>query len=589
MANKQITDLVQVTSLDGGDLFLTRVASAGIDNKITKADLVKTMGNPAVNGFSATSTTANRVTLASSNNANIDTYYDCMRVGFISPITSSGEVQIQIGNDEIADLSYKPLKQYNSDTTVALTTGDYIEAVYIAAEDSFYQINATTDTIYTNDGFVVAGVVSNDETSTNYTLTTGFGINKTSYYNNMTISFVPDIDSKGAVYLNIDGLGNKQLIDNADDKIANNLKAGHLIMAYYNGTNFIKNMFTEEEEDAAPLPPEAIDEDGDIIPENVPEDNKVSVTVGPTGKYQTITAAINDLIRNYGADGGNRIATINLNVDYTPESKIWQQTSGNLNWITVKAYASGTTIIGGNTYALQGTNCTLPNFSGKFILQRHASGYNAHFALLENCQIYCKGLEISGDNNQNTNNVGFSISKNSYCKFEDLSINAGPSGAQYLKDGIYITDSTVEISGNSYIGRCTNRAVISYRSNIIYNDLTVIGTATLNLVTSNDDQKLNMTNCTVRNAGTGRGVQVHGNKNASLVNCTINGSYTKQSLIAERGSDVTLDGGNYNFYNGTSSNMCVLATGAGTIVRLKGGLPTTIASASTGATITSET
>jgi len=582
MANKQITDLAQVTSLEGGDLFLTRVASAGIDNKITKADLVKTMGNPAVNGFSATSTAENRVTLASSNDANVDTYYDCMRVGFISPINSSGAVQIQIGNEEIADLSYKPLKQYNSDTTVTLTTGDYIEAVYIAAEDSFYQINATTDTIYTNDGFVVAGVVSGGETSTNYTLTTGFGINKTSYYNNMTISFVPDIDSKGAVYLNIDGLGNKQLIDNADDKIANNLKAGHLIMAYYNGTDFIKNMFTEEEEDADPLPADAINDEGEIIPENVPEDNKVSVTVGPTGKYQTVYAAISDLIKNYGADGGNRIATVNLNVDYTPSGTFWAQGSGNLSWITIQAYASSTTIIGERAWAIAATNCTLPNFSGKFIL----SGVG-HFANFRNSVMYSKGLEIVGENNINTGNVGFIISDNSYCKFEDFSINNGPSGTQYLHYAFSVQGSKLEILGNSYIGRCNSTPINSSTSEITYNNLRLESSLSdISIILSNRDTQFNMTNCTVKNSGTGQAVRVIGTKNASLVNCTINGSSSRQSLIAEGGSDVTLDGGNYNFYNGTSSNMCVLATGAGTIVRLKGGLPNTIASASTGATIT---
>jgi hypothetical protein len=155
-----------------------------------------------------------------------------MRVSFISSISSNGAVQIKIGN-----LVYKDLFQYGTTETSILEADKYYEAIYIGDNNTgkFFQTNILTPTIYTNE-YTSVGTVAQDEQSTTLVLTSAIGMSKTSYYTGMSLLFTNDVDSKGVVSVNVDGLGLKVLK-------ANDLFAGQTILATYDGTQFINCNF----------------------------------------------------------------------------------------------------------------------------------------------------------------------------------------------------------------------------------------------------------------------------------------------------------------------------------------------------------
>ena len=327
MATKQITDLGATTEFIDGDLLLVRKTGEGIDKKIAQADFIKSFGNPAINGFTAASEAANKLTLTASNDVVVDTYYDGMTACFISDITSNGLVQIKVGG-----LAYKDFIQYGSVQSVVLTINKYLEAIYVGdnATGKWYQTNVTTPTIFTNE-YLATGVVAGDEQSTTYTLNSAIGSSKTVYYNGMSLLFTTDVASKGAVLLNVDGLGLKNLTDQVGDNVSFNLAANETVMAIYNGTNFIKNLFSNVD---APLPP--------IDPElPIPPENMEVINVGPGLDIEEIMPAIAQLIESYGENGGNRFVTIQLNATYVGNEQILIQSL--TPWITIQTHATGNT------------------------------------------------------------------------------------------------------------------------------------------------------------------------------------------------------------------------------------------------------
>lgn len=333
MAGKQIIDLSSADSFNDGDLMLIRKSGMGVDRKITYADLIESIGNPAIDGYVATpdKEQENKIILKAANNAPVYKYYDGMKISFVSPIKSSGIVQIRIGN-----LGYKNLYRYKSDISISVEEKDYVEAVMIG--EHFYQVNdlKTVSTIYTNDYVVIFSEVANGGVLTDLTLVSAYGLRKQEYYNGMSIIFTCPIDTKGAVRVNIDGLGLKDLNDGDFDLIPNDLNKNQVILAIYDGMQFVKNKFTAINPIAPSLPPEAIDiETGQVIIDSVPASNIVNVSVGGSSSIKTITQAIDSLIESYGVDGGNRQATINLLPAFVWTERV-DLTKKDLSWVNIK-------------------------------------------------------------------------------------------------------------------------------------------------------------------------------------------------------------------------------------------------------------
>jgi hypothetical protein len=357
----QITDLVQSIAFGDGDLTLIRKSAALNDTSITYSNLLKSLGNPAISGFNAVSEAVNKLTLTAVNLAPIDTYFNGMRVSFISSISSNGAVQIKIGT-----LVYKDLFQYGTTETSILEADKYYEAIYIGDNNTgkFFQTNILTPTIYTNE-YTSVGTVAQDEQSTTLVLTSAIGMAKTSYYTGMSLLFTNDVDSKGVVSVNVDGLGLKVLRDKLTDLISNDLFEGQTILATYDGTQFIKQKFGNiEETPDIVVPPPAVnppapppdpwdpnyagdpdDPAGAISPDSVDSQGRRFfetdvLTVGTNGRYDSITAAIQDLVKNFGDNGnGKRYAiVIKNNFDQTKLSNSvfgGNRENVDLSWISI--------------------------------------------------------------------------------------------------------------------------------------------------------------------------------------------------------------------------------------------------------------
>ena len=96
MSGKQITELESTNVFAEGDLLLTRKTTSGTDKKINYTDLVESIGNPAIDGFVAIvdPLDSNTVILTPANGAKIPRYFVGMKISFVSPITSTGNVKI---------------------------------------------------------------------------------------------------------------------------------------------------------------------------------------------------------------------------------------------------------------------------------------------------------------------------------------------------------------------------------------------------------------------------------------------------------------------------------------------------------------
>lgn len=235
MAGKQIIDLASSDSFSEGDLLLVRKSSMGVDRKITYADFVESIGSAAIEGYIALAEEEqeNKIILKAANNAPVYKYYSGMKISFVSPIKSSGMVQIKIG-----DLGYKNLYRQKSDNSVALAEGDYVEAVMIG--EHFHQVNdlKAKENVYTNDFLVTASAIAPSNLTTDLTLVSAYGLKKQEYYKGMSILFTCPIDTKGTVRVNVDGLGLIDLKEGGSNAPQLNFKKDQTVFAVYDGKFF---------------------------------------------------------------------------------------------------------------------------------------------------------------------------------------------------------------------------------------------------------------------------------------------------------------------------------------------------------------
>lgn len=308
MADKRISDLDATSVLGDDDIFLVRKTSQNEDFKITKSSLVNNLSNPAIQGFSAVGSDSD-ITLTPINGATIPGYLDGMKISFLSPITlpSNNIVRIRIGSNSFVEFrSLLRLKTYPN-----MTLNDICEGIYKSGY--FYKTNDKPN--YTNET-TGSGVISNNTTT--YTLTSATGYYQTNYYVGMSVLFTSNIDSAGLVYINLDSLGAKLLSDPDGDGVPFSLVKNQTIMAIYDGTKFIKNSFTMRE------------------PE-VPF-TEITINVGPNQLFasnKTLQSAYDQIIKDYGPDGGGRQVTIQFDNDYNGEGLIIEEASYNTGYIKI--------------------------------------------------------------------------------------------------------------------------------------------------------------------------------------------------------------------------------------------------------------
>jgi hypothetical protein len=310
--SNQISDLTEVNSFTTGDFIGIHKSGAIDDNKLSYNNLVKSLGNSSVFGFNATSTEANKITLTPANGGTtIDSYYEKMIVKFISPINTSGATYIKIGG-----LPEKQLYKINTSNFSTLTANSVVEAIYIS--DKFYQTNIAESVIFTNEYNVDSATINAQNTATTYILSSAIGVTKTQYYKGMSIAFTSTIDSKGAIYVNVDGLGLKPIVDPDGDPVPFNFYKDQRVMPVYDGVKFIKHILSDvEPEEPQPDP---------IVP---PQD--IVINVGATDILQNI---YDKVVKDYGENGGGRKVVLNLptNIDRTRNFII----NKNTPWITIK-------------------------------------------------------------------------------------------------------------------------------------------------------------------------------------------------------------------------------------------------------------
>jgi hypothetical protein len=319
MVDKRISDLEVTNDLQDTTLFHVRKTETNEDFKITKANLVKQIGNSVVSGFNATSPSANRILLTPSNSGSLDQYYDGMTIKFISPINSTDLVKIKIGS--LAYIDFKTTFT-NPITNVVengvLKTGKFYEAIY--SNNSFIQTNI--DRQYTNEYLSVGEIIFDNVTQeyfTLYTLTSATSYYKTQYYEGMSIVFTSGIIansvenmSNGKIYINVDGLGVKLLSDPDGDGVPFSLQPNETILGIYDGEKFIKNMFSMQEPEL-PVP---------VDPVNPPPGYDITVYVGPNeleASNRLLQTAYDRIVKDYGNEGGGRKVLIKFRDNYTGE------------------------------------------------------------------------------------------------------------------------------------------------------------------------------------------------------------------------------------------------------------------------------
>ncbi len=296
-------------------------------------------------GYVASSSAANQVQLNSVSGITGSNYVTGMRVSFVSPITTNAATKLNLPG-----MALKNFYKYGSTDNKPLVANNFYEAVYIgdAATGAFYETNATTDTIYTNE-YTATAVIAGDNSSTTYTLTSAIGVPKSSYYNAMSILFTSPVDSKGTQIVNVDGLGDKILDDN--DIQNEDITAGDAIMAIYDGTKFIKHRFATVED---PIPNPDPTPNPDII-----------VTVGHGGNFTRVPEAILKIVKDYGSDGGGRKVKIQLlpNFTWNSDNTIYVNQQ-NLSWITIASDINGNNIT--EQFMNLSYNSVNPNIEGTF-------------------------------------------------------------------------------------------------------------------------------------------------------------------------------------------------------------------------------
>lgn len=352
MSKKQITELESADSLDDGDLILVRKTASGVDRKLTKDKLVDSLGSSVISGYQATSTEANKIDLTASNKAILKEYVDGMHICFISPIASSGVVQVKINS-----LPYINLEQYNNTNAAELVDSEYVEAVY--SNGAFKQTNKLNTNLVWSNEYTAIGKTEGELPGriTIYELTSAVGVKKTEYYSGMSLLFTVPIDSEGSIYVDVDGLGRIFLNDGTNNYFNNNVYKDQVILAIYNGERFVRHKLPSIEEPS----PIVVPDTSVILPEPTIADDPASannpnavdsmgnslfqkiIQIGVGKDFKTLTEAVVALQNEYGKGGNGSNYALVLTDSYSAPKNEQFGKPGlvvdniHLNWISIFA------------------------------------------------------------------------------------------------------------------------------------------------------------------------------------------------------------------------------------------------------------
>ncbi len=643
MATKQITQLDLATSFAPGDLMLVRKTGEAVDKAVSQQVMLQSIGATAVVGFKSASTESNKVVLTPTNGGAVDQYYDQMTVSFISPITSTSDVQIGVANlaskqlqeintstatalvtgkyyeaiyDKTVDkfyhtntsiasvsgyiadstqansvfitssngakvdqyydqmtvsfispinstapqvritgLTYKPLQEINTTVASTLVTGKYYEAIYDKTADKFYQTNVSKPYIFTNE-YIAVGQVQQGGVSTKYALTSAIGETKTNYYKSMSAQFTTDIASKGAIIVNVDGLGEKSLLDPEGDQIASDLLANEAVLAIYDGTVFRKHMYNNIE------PP-------------APED--VTVTVGTDGNFITIGSAINGLVNQYGNSGGGRNATIQLLPGYI---YIGERIFRNTPWITVKSTDEGSII----DAAFKIESPAALNFTGKFNCRQAFINIDYTIGGIQTgTNIYVKDATVINLNpNSNPTCIygNYNIGRASTPNLTFNNVNVTSFGQLYAelgnytgptKNGLFVYDTGSVAINNNYPSLVHPLIVNSnvILKNVSFGNVTRANQdASMFLVTSGS---VTFTNVTLTSNETISALYVGSasTDQSTLINCTIKHTGINSFPVIRSAGQLVIDGGDYRHTQAGASADILAMDFVGAVVKLR--------------------
>lgn len=345
MAGKQITELESTNKISEGDLLFVRKTTSGTDKKINYTDLVESIGNPAIEGFIAKKDPqdTNTIILTPANNARIPRYFVGMKISFVSPITSTGNVKIKVGS-----LTTKDFVQYQTTSTVILQTDDYVEGVFIS--DKFHRINdlRSVANIYSNEYSVILTTIDPSEQFTVLNLVSSIGIPKLSYYDGMAISFITPEDTKGVTQIRIDDITELKTIFEPDSEeyVSLPLYANQIVRAIYKTAQggFIKDNFKTLDPKIDPAPksknPTEEEVQEGIIPDNIiPIENNYNYTIetvsSGSNSFTEFDKCIDAILTKFPAN-----IRSGLNVTVTIKKKLFSQTTfftsnTDLSWITL--------------------------------------------------------------------------------------------------------------------------------------------------------------------------------------------------------------------------------------------------------------
>lgn len=414
MAGKQITELESTNKISEGDLLFVRKTTSGTDKKINYTDLVESIGNPAIEGFIATvdPLDANTIILTPANNARIPRYFVGMKISFVSPITSNGNVKIKVGS-----LTAKDFVQYQTTVTVGLQVDDYVEGVFIG--DKFHRINdlRSVANIYSNEYNVILTTIDPSEQFTTLNLVSSIGIPKQSYYDGMAISFINIEDTKGTTIIKIDDITTgKGLIEpnTEDDFISLPLYANQIIRAVYriSDNSFIRDIFQVQDPKQKPLintkePTTNEEIEQAVMPEeNTPPQNLKEYSIDNVSKgsysYVNLNDCINKIIESFptGVDSGVKVTiTINKTLD---ASNTLLTVDRDLSWVTLRSDNQSININKNGTkgYIFTQTSGRFFNFEKDTIITiiNVVLTESATFLNISNGNIILNGLTIIGDN-----------------------------------------------------------------------------------------------------------------------------------------------------------------------------------------------
>jgi hypothetical protein len=478
MTGKQINELSSATSFSDGDLMMIRKSGMGADRKINYADFVESIGNSAIDGYIAAAEQGqvNKIVLTTANGAPIYKYYTGMKISFVSPIKSTGVIQVKVGS-----LTYKNLLAYKSTSSVVIDKDDYIEAVLIG--EAFYQVN-NAQYVYTNDYKVVLIEPNPVAGYTDVFLETAYGVTKPSYYEGMTVNFLCTEDTSGLTRISVDGLPVKDMLESSGDYIDliyTPLYKGQVVQLIFDGQSFIKNKFNAADPKIIiPIEPNPDIPDKPIIPvQNVFEYNVGTVV---NCKFSSLRQAIAALIKDYGVDGGGRRVTLNILSDLTMTKDSINLSGADFSWITLKGNAQNKIKIIDDE--------TVPTKGHWFITISSSKGF-FNFA---------KDTVITFDMNQKGSSL-IVCSGGANIVIKDITVNTiNPGNGDklfYLQGGTNTTLENVVLNGAStHVMIFSSKSICSLRNCKFNNYLTN------NILITSTNSELSIENCDLSRNGT---------------------------------------------------------------------------------------